>query len=114
MPLRIDFDDRGEGAQGLARELRRTPCPKGELWVVSLRPYDDGEGWLVVLTGGLHKDVDEWCFLAVEDRDDGRICTYAQVFSKGAQETDAIVQEVAAFLAAPALERSIAGEAPHS
>jgi hypothetical protein len=114
MPLRIDFDDRGDDAQGLARELRRLPCPKGELWVVSLRPYEDGEGWLVVLTGGYHKDVDEWCFLAVEDRDDGRICTYAQVFDKGARDASAIVSEVSAFLASPALERSTAGESRHS
>ena len=103
MPLRIDVDLEGRAAEGLREGLKKLHAPKGELWVVSVRPYEDGERWLVLMTGGAEKeDVGpEWSFLAVEERKNERVCTYAQVFGTGAGSSGPLVQAVADFLKGP-------------
>ncbi|HWX24660.1 MAG TPA: hypothetical protein VN083_06430 [Vicinamibacteria bacterium] len=103
MPLRIDLDSAGRTAETLQEELKRLHAPKGELWVVSVRPYEDEEGWLVLMTGGAEKEDlgPDWSFLAVEELKNERICTYAQVFGGEAGSSGGLVRAVAAFLRAP-------------
>lgn len=85
MTLRVDLRLPSlslESRRELERAVQGLADLDGEVWVVTLLEGRDDE-WLVLVTGGteMHTLSPEWTFVAVEESEAERICTYARTLA---------------------------------
>jgi hypothetical protein len=104
MTLRVDLrlpSVSPESKQELESALQRLTTADGEVWVVSILEGRDDE-WLVLVTAGKEMQVHpaEWTFVAVEENDRERICTYARTLAPDDQHAPLLAQSLDRLLQA--------------
>jgi hypothetical protein len=104
MTLRVDLRLPSlslESRRQLESALQRLATADGEVWVVSMREGREDE-WLVLVTAGteMQSPAPEWTFVAVEEGEGERICTYARTLAPPDRNPSLVAQSLDRLLRA--------------